>query len=225
MRKSILEFIGTFVLVFIGTGAIILNEQTLGGVTHFGVSMAFGVAVFAMIFAFGKISGAHINPAVTIAMFMNGKIKLQESVSYIISQLSGAIVASIFLALIFNSSGNLGATLPSGTALESFYLEIILTYLLVQVIFVLINKGATNMSIAIIVGFVVFLEAFIAGPITGASMNPARSVGPALVSGNMSSLSVYIYAPIIGGGIAAIVNLLSTYIKLKKDKKQLSGSY
>lgn len=225
MKKSILEFIGTFVLVFIGTGAIILNEQTSGAVTHLGVSLAFGLAVFAMIVAFGKSSGAHINPAVTIAFLMNGKISLQESISYIVSQLSGAIVASISLALIFSSEGNLGATLPSGTELESFYIEIFLTYMLIQVIFIVVKKGVSNSSIAIIVGSIVFLEAFIAGPITGASMNPARSIGPALVSGNISSLWVYIYAPLIGGGVAAIANKLATYIKEKKDKEQLSGSY
>jgi len=199
MRKYIAELIGTFALVFCGTGAIIINEITGGTITHGGIAVTFGLIVMAMIYALGDVSGAHINPAVSFAFWTQGKLRLPEFVKYLISQVAGAFIASGILLMLFPQSKTLGSTIPSGTDVQSFVIEIILTFFLLFVI-AQVATGAKEKGImaGIAIGSVVMLEAMFAGPITGASMNPARSLAPAIASGNMDSLWVYVTAPFIG---------------------------
>ena len=204
LKKIVAEFLGTFVLVFIGTGAAIVNQQTNGTISHTGVAITFGLVVMALIHSLGNISGCHINPAVTIAFTVAGRFKVTQVAPYISSQLAGALAASFILKFLFPLSSTLGATLPSGTAAQSFVLEILLTFFLMLVI-MLVATGSKEqgMFAGITIGAVVLIEAMFAGPISGASMNPARSLGPAIVSGNIEHLWVYLIAPIIGA-VAAI---------------------
>lgn len=203
MKSYIAELIGTFALVFCGTGAIIINDVTNGTVSHVGIAITFGLIVTAMIYTFGPISGAHINPAVSIAFSLTDRFEKKKLLGYIIAQLLGAFLASGILKLLFNEHQNLGSTLPFGDWQQSFVLEIILTYFLMLVIlFVSQNKSVSQFT-GFAVGATVLLEALFAGPITGASMNPARSIAPAIVSGNISGLWIYIVAPIVGAALAS----------------------
>lgn len=199
MNRYLAELIGTFGLVFCGTGAIITDEVSGGVVTHMGIAFVFGFIVIAMIYSLGDISGAHINPAVTIAFWFAGKFAGKDVVPYIISQIIGALLASGILYFLFPDTTTLGETIPSGSVWQSFVLEIILTFLLM---FVIINVATGSKEVGIMaglaIGVTVLLEAAFAGPITGASMNPARSLAPALFSGNLQSLWVYLSAPVIG---------------------------
>jgi len=203
MKKYIAEGIGTFALVFCGTGAVIINTITAGSVSHVGIAMTFGLIVSAMIYTFGPISGAHINPVVTLGFAITDRFEKKDTFPYLVAQLVGAIAASLILKFLFPDSTTLGETLPAGSLQQSFILEIILTYFLMLVIlFVSQNKSVTQFT-GFVVGATVLLEALFAGPITGASMNPARSIGPALVAGNLTALWVYIFAPIIGALLAS----------------------
>jgi aquaporin NIP len=203
IRKSISELIGTFALVFCGTGAIVIDEQTGGGVTHVGVAITFGLIVMAMIYTLGEISGAHLNPAVSIAVTRAGRLPANPLGFYIISQIAGAFLASITLKLLFPANDLLGTTLPAGTALQSFVLEFLLTYFLMLVIInVATGPKEQGLFAGIAIGSVILLEAMFAGPICGASMNPARSLAPAMVSGHTEALWVYLIAPIIGAALA-----------------------
>ena len=204
-RKFLAEVIGTFTLVFCGTGAMIVNEITGGVVTHVGVAVTFGLVVSAVVFAFGDISGAHINPAVTIAFAVAGRFPKKEIILYVVAQLVGAFLASGLLKFLFPQSLNLGATLPSGSEIQSFILEIILMFFLMTVI-LNIATGAkeSGMLAGIAVGSIVLVEAMFAGPISGASMNPARSIAPAVLSGVLDHLWIYIVAPVIGATLAVL---------------------
>lgn len=204
MKKYVAEFIGTFALMFCGTGAIIINQQTGGIITHAGIAITFGLIVMSMIYALGNISGCHINPAVTIAFAIAKKFKKKDVLPYIISQLAGALLASVTLQYLFPNNDTLGATLPSGTALQSFVFELILTFFLMLVIInVATGSKEKGMFAGMAIGAVILLEAMFAGPVSGASMNPARSFAPAIVSGHVEHLWVYITAPILGA-VAAI---------------------
>lgn len=206
MKKYTAEFIGTFALLFCGTGAAIINRQTGGLITHAGVAITFGLIVMSMIYALGNISSCHINPAVTIAFTIAKKCKAKEVFPYIISQLAGAFLASIALKYLFPHANTLGATLPSGTALQSFIIEFILTFFLMLVIInVATGSKEEGMFAGLAIGAVVLLEAMFAGPVSGASMNPARSIAPAVVSGHIENLWVYILAPIFGAAAAILV--------------------
>ena len=206
MKKYLAELIGTFALVFCGTGAIIVNEEIPGSVTHVGIAVTFGLIVMAMIYALGENSGAHLNPAVTIAFTVNGNFPVKEVLPYIISQLAGALAASAVLKLLFPSSVSLGATIPSGSNMQSFVLEYILSFFLMLVI-INVAKGSKEQGLfaGIAIGSVVLLEAMFAGPVCGASMNPARSLGPAIVSGEMKQVWIYITAPVLGAITAIII--------------------
>lgn len=207
MKNYIAEFLGTFALVFCGTGAIVIDEVTKGSVTHVGVAITFGLIVMAMIYTFGEKSGCHINPAVTIAFTLYGVFSSRRAVPYILSQVSGAIAASGVLKLLFPTSQSLGATLPAGSNIQSFVLELILTFFLMLAIVSVAEGGKEKgMFAGIAIGSVVLLEAMFAGPISGASMNPARSLGPALVSGNLQQLWIYLLAPILGASSAILVH-------------------
>lgn len=205
MRKYISEAIGTFIMVFCGTGAMTINEVTGGDVTHVGIAITWGLIVMAMIYAFGDISGAHFNPAVTIAFAYAKKFQWKEAPKYILSQCIGAIAASSILLFLFPESEFLGGTLPSFDALRAFVLEILLTYFLMLVI-INVSTGSkeVGMMAGIAIGGVVLLEAMFAGPMTNASMNPARSLGPALLSGHWEHQWLYMIAPIIGAILAVL---------------------
>ena len=203
MKKYFAEFLGTFALLFCGTGAIIINEQTNGTITHVGVAMTFGLIVMAMIYSLGNISGAHLNPAVTIAFTLAKKFPLKEVIPYAISQMFGALTASFTLKYLFPSSQTLGATLPSGTVAQSFILELILTFILMLVIMnVATGSKEKGLFAGIAIGATVMLEAMFAGPICGASMNPVRSFAPAVASGQLQHFWIYLIAPVLGAALA-----------------------
>lgn len=203
LRKSAAEFVGAFALVFAGTGAIVINDVSGGSVTHVGIAITFGLIVLAMIYAVGDVSGAHLNPAVTLGFLVAGRFDRRLIVPYLLSQCAGAFAASGLLRLLFNHHPTLGATLPAGSDVQSFVLEVVLTFLLMLVI-LSVSTGAKEKGISagIAVGAVIGLEAMFAGPICGASMNPARSLAPAIVSGQLHSLWVYLIAPAIGACLA-----------------------
>jgi len=202
-KKLAAEFLGTFALVFAGTGAIVINEVSGGAVSHVGVALTFGLIVLAMIYTLGDVSGAHINPAVTIGFFAARRLPAKTVLPYVVSQCAGALTASFALRFLFPQDKTLGATVPAGPVLQSFVLEIILTGLLMFVILG-VSTGAREKGITagIVVGAVIGLEAMFAGPICGASMNPARSLAPALVSGKTETLWIYILAPVLGALLA-----------------------
>jgi len=203
MRKYIAEYHGTFAIVFFGTGAIVINQLT-GAITHSGIALSFGLVVMAMIYAFGSISGAHFNPAVTIAFAAAKKFPVKEVLPYVISQLAGALSASMMLRFLFPDSKTLGETVPSGSEMQSLILEFILTFFLMIVILrVAHGSKEEGMFAGLAIGAVVLLEALVAGPVCGASMNPVRSIAPAVVGGNMHHLWIYIVAP-IAGAMAAV---------------------
>ncbi len=205
MRKYISESIGTFSMVFCGTGAMTINEVTGGDVTHVGIAITWGLIVMAMIYAFGEISGAHFNPAVTIAFACAKKFTWKEVPKYIIAQCIGAIVASAILLFLFPKSEFLGGTIPTVDALRAFILELLLTYFLIVVI-INVSTGSKEIGTmaGIAIGGVVLLEAMFAGPITKASMNPARSLGPALLSGHWEHQWLYFTAPVVGALLAVL---------------------
>lgn len=203
MRNYVAELIGTFALVFCGTGAIIIDQQSGGAVTHVGVSITFGLIIMSMIYSLGNISGAHLNPAVSIAFTVAKRFPLKSLPGYVVSQLTGAVLASLVLKLLFPANELLGATMPAGTEMQSFILELILTFFLMLVIIsVAVGSKEQGMFAGLAIGAVVGLEAMFAGPICGASMNPARSFAPAIVSGHLEHIWLYIIAPIIGAAFA-----------------------
>lgn len=198
-QKLFAEAFGTFCLVFAGTGAIVTNDITDGVITHVGIAFVFGLVVMAMIHAVGDISGAHINPAVTIGMWIAGRLPRSSVTPYILSQTAGGLLASSLLRVLFPSHPNLGATIPSGDSWQSFILEIICTVILMVVV-LLVSSGSKEqgMLAGLTVGAVICIEAMFAGPISGASMNPVRSFAPAVMSYTWTSQWLYIVAPITG---------------------------
>jgi aquaporin Z len=206
MRKFIAEAIGTFMMVFAGTGAIVINDVTAGSVTHVGIAITFGLVVMAMIYAIGDVSGAHLNPAVTFGFVISGRLSGRSLFPYIVSQLAGAFLASALVLLLFGNRVSLGATIPAGSAWQSFGLEAVLTCILMFVI-LCVSTGTKEVGTmaGIAVGGVIALEAMFAGPICGASMNPARSLSPAIVSGNFHALWVYLIAPFAGSAVSVLL--------------------
>jgi aquaporin NIP len=203
MRKCFAEFFGTFALVFAGSGAIVINGASGGVITHVGIALTFGLVVLAMIYTVGDISGAHLNPAVTLGFFAARRFPARAVGPYVISQLLGAIAASLLLHFLFPQDKALGLTLPAGGVMQSFVLEMVLTFVLMWVI-LSVSSGAQEKGITagIAVGSVIALEAMFAGPISGASMNPARSLGPALVSLRFEELWIYLSATVLGALLA-----------------------
>ena len=203
MKRLLAEFVGTFALVFAGTGAIVINDTSGGVIGHVGIAMTFGLVVLAMIHTFGDVSGAHLNPAVSVAFAVAGRFSFREMSGYVAAQIGGAFAASLLLAFLFPLHETLGSTLPSGALSQSFILEVVLTAILMLTI-LSVSTGAKEKGITagIVIGSVVGLEALFAGPICGASMNPARSLAPALVSGSTDSLWIYLLAPLCGALLA-----------------------
>jgi len=203
MKKYIAEAIGTFALVFCGTGAIIINQESNGAVTHVGIAITFGFIVMSMIYALGDISGAHLNPAVSIAFVISRRFPVKELLPYIVSQIIGAILASVVLKILFPHNEWLGATIPAGSNVQSFVLELLLTFFLMLVIInVATGSKEQGMFAGLAIGSVVLLEAMFAGPVSGASMNPARSLAPAVVSTHMKDVWIYLTAPVAGAILA-----------------------
>ena len=203
-RQCAAEAIGTFILVFTGTGAVVFGDISGGQVTPLGIGLVFGLVVMALVYTLGDISGAHINPAVTLGFWASGQFKAKLVAPYILSQCSGALLASLLLRTLFGNHANMGATIPKeGLVYQCLILEIILTFILM---FVILNvaTGAKEKGIVvgIVVGGVIALEAIFAGPISGASMNPARSLGPAIASMNFTGFWIYLLAPPLGALLA-----------------------
>jgi len=205
MRKLLAEGLATFALVFAGAGAIVVDDVSGGAVSHVGVSLTFGLVVMAMIHAVGDVSGAHMNPAVTIGFYVSRRFPGSQVAPYVASQVAGAVAASLLLRALFPAHEMLGATLPAGPPVQSLALEYVTTAMLMFVILG-VATGAKEQGITagIVVGGAVALGALFAGPVSGGSMNPARSIGPALVSGHLSALWLYVAAP-IGGAVSAVV--------------------
>ena len=205
MKHYFAESFGTFALVFAGTGAIVINDVSGGLVSHVGIALTFGLVVLAMIYAIGEVSGAHLNPAVTIGFFLARRFPGRRVLAYIASQCVGAFAASYLLHILFPSNVTLGATVPAGSPVQSLILEFVLTGLLMFVI-LSVSTGAKEKGITagIAIGAVIAFEALVGGPISGASMNPARSLAPAFFSGHIHALWVYLTAPLLGT-VAAVV--------------------
>ena len=206
-RAALAEALGTFALVFAGTGAVVVEAQT-GALGHVGVALTFGLVVMVAIYAVGEVSGAHINPAVTVAFWASGRFPGARVWPYVAAQVAGALVASVVVALLFPGVATLGQTVPAGTALQSLGLEAVLTSLLMFVILgVAVGAREVGLLAGVAIGGVVAFEAMMGGPISGASMNPARSLGPALVglatgTSDPSSLWVYLVGPVAGALLA-----------------------
>lgn len=205
MKKYIAEFIATFALVFCGTGAIIVNEQSNGILGLIGIALAFGIIVSAMIYIFGNISGAHINPSVTIAFLIGKLTSKRDALFYISAQILGAILASVLLKFTFSKNLTLGTTIPSGELLQSFILEFILTFFLMLTILGVTSKKEFSNISGLVIGSVVTGIILFAGPISGGSFNPARSFAPAIVSGNSTALWIYLTAPTLGTIVAMLI--------------------
>jgi MIP family channel proteins len=209
-RAYIAELLGTFGMVLLGTGAATLDglgyphEYPLGAA---GVGLVFGLAVMSMILIFGKASGAHINPAVSLAMVAAGKLPAKRLAGYLIAQCCGAIVASVVVSISFPEATSIGETLPGSPGLLGCLgLEVFLTMVLVGVILWIIEQPWARGPIpALVIGATVGVEAWLAGPLCGASMNPARSLGPAIVSGNLQTLWIYIVGPVAGACCALLL--------------------
>ena len=206
MRKLLSEFIGTFALVFAGTGAIVINGVQGGVITHPGIALTFGLVVLAMIYTLGEVSGAHFNPAVTAAFAAAGRFPWRGVPAFIVAQVLGAFAASGLLRFLFPGDRMLGATIPAGTAEQSLVLEMVLAFILMLVV-LSVSSGSKEKGITagIAIGATVALEAMFAGPVSGASMNPARSLAPAIVSGHLEHLWLYIAGPCAGALLAVPV--------------------
>ncbi len=203
-NRYIAESIGTFALVFAGCSAIIVNDTFAGVLGHVGISLVFGLVVMATIYSIGNISGAHLNPAVTLGFLVAGRLQKRAVLPYLGSQVLGAIAAALVLRFLFPEHETLGMTVPTVSLLRAFSMEALLSFFLM---FVILNVSTGHMEKGIMagvaVGGTIALEALIGGPVTGASMNPARSLGPALVLGHLDSLWIYLVAPIVGTFLAA----------------------
>jgi aquaporin NIP len=198
------EFIGTFALVFAGAGAVMVDAKT-GQLGHVGVAITFGLVIMAMIYAVGHISGAHFNGAVTFAFALSRHFPWPRAATYWAAQLAGAITAALLLRASLGNIADVGATLPSGSQAQRFLWELIMTFFLMFVILaVATDTRAVGEAAAIAIGGTIALDAMFGGPISGASMNPMRSAGPALVSGNMHALWLYIVAPVIGASLGGL---------------------
>lgn len=206
MRACLSEAIGTFVLVFAGTASVIVNGYSNGAVTLVGIALAFGLVVLAMVYALGDISGAHINPAVTLGLYLSGRAPVAVVLPYLASQCAGALAASLLLRILFGMEFGLGGTVPGGSVVQAFAMETVATFILMLVI-LCVTTGAKEKGITagLVIGAVVTLDILIAGPVSGASMNPARSLGPALAGLKLDGLWIYLTAPCLGAWMAALV--------------------
>jgi MIP family channel proteins len=205
-RRALAEGIATFALVVAGCGAIIADEHSGGGLGVVGVGLVFGLIIMVMIYATGHLSGAHINPAVTVAFTLTRHFALRDAVAYVAAQIAGAVVGAFTLLAVWTDKpAHLGATLPSVGVGSALAYEIVLTAFLMFVIMaVATDTRAVGAAAAIAIGGTVGLDAIFGGPVTGASMNPARSFGPALAAGEWHHLWIYIAGPLVGAALGAL---------------------
>jgi MIP family channel proteins len=200
-RALVAEAIGTFALVFAGCGAIMVDAKT-HALGHVGVALSFGLVIMVMIYAVGHVSGAHFNAAVTFAFALTRHFPWRRALAYWAAQLSGAVLAAALLRGSLGSIAHVGATLPSGSEGQSFLFELVMSaFLMFVVLAVATDTRAVGEAAAIAVGGTIALDAMFGGPVSGASMNPIRSLAPALVSGDLHALWLYILAPIAGTSI------------------------
>jgi MIP family channel proteins len=206
-RALVAEAIGTFALVFAGAGAVMVDAKT-HALGHIGVAFTFGLVIMAMIYAVGHVSGAHFNAAVTFAFALTRHFPWRRALAYWAAQLTGAVAAAGLLRASLGNVAHVGATLPSGSEGQSFVWELVLTvFLMFVVLAVATDTRAVGEAAAIAIGGTIGLDALVGGPISGASMNPMRSLGPALVSGDLHAVWLYIAAPVLGaslGGLAYV---------------------
>jgi aquaporin NIP len=203
-RVLVAELIGTFALVFAGCGAIMVDQKT-GALGHIGVALTFGLVIMAMIYAVGHISGAHLNPAVTFSFAIARHFPRRQVPLYWAAQLAGALIAAAVLRGSLGDIAHVGATYPSGSDGQAFLWEGVMSFFLMFVIMaVATDTRAAGEAAAIAIGGTVGLDAMFGGPITGASMNPARSLGPGIVSGDLHAIWVYLLAPVVGAALAAL---------------------
>jgi len=218
-RQFTAEFVGTFALVFAGAGAVMVDVKT-HALGHVGVAFSFGLVIMAMIYAVGHISGAHFNGAVTFAFALTRHFPWRRALGYWCAQLLGAIAAAALLRGSLGNIAHVGATLPSGSQGQSFLWELVLSFFLMFVIMaVATDTRAVGEAAAIAIGGTIGLDAMFGGPISGASMNPMRSAGPAIVSGDLTSLWVYLVAPPLGAALGAFA-----YQLIRSDPARLEGS-
>lgn len=203
-RSAAAELIGTFALVFAGAGAIMVDDQT-GQLGHVGVAIAFGLVIMIGVYAVGHISGAHFNPGVTFAFALTRHFPWRSAAAYWAAQLAGALAAALLLRSSLGTAAGIGTTQPSGSQGQAFLWEVVLTFFLMFVIMsVATDTRAVGEAAAIAIGATVGLGAMVGGPISGAAMNPARSIGPALASGNLHALWLYVAAPLLGATLGAL---------------------
>jgi aquaporin NIP len=203
-RALVAEGIGTFALVFAGAGAIMVDAKTQA-LGHVGVAISFGLVIMVMIYAVGHISGAHFNPAVSFGFALSRHFPWPRLAGYWLAQITGALLAALILRGSLGNIAHVGATLPAGSERQSFLWEVVLTFFLMFVIMaVATDTRAVGEAAAIAIGGTVGLDAMFGGPISGASMNPARSLGPALVSGDLHALWLYLLAPLLGASLGAL---------------------
>jgi MIP family channel proteins len=214
------EAIGTFALVFAGCGAIMVDAET-GALGQVGIAIAFGLAIMTMIYAAGHVSGAHFNPAVTVAFTLTRHFPRRRALGYLAAQAAGALAAAGLLRASLGSIADVGATAPSGSSGQAFLWEVVLTFFLMFVIVaVATDTRAVGEAAAIAIGGTVGLAALVGGPVSGASLNPARSLGPAIVSGDVSSLWIYLLAPPLGAALGAF-----TYQAIRARSSEASSGH
>ena len=206
LKKSITEFVGTFALVFFGCGSMILYELDPSVISSDAIPIIFGLIVAVMIYALGHISGAHFNPAVSVAFYQNKSINIQELCSYIPSQIMGAVVASSSHKFFWGAEHSFGMTINQLTFIKGFSLEVLISiFLMLTIISVATDERVSKSIVGLSIGGVITVCSFVAGPFTGASMNPARSLGPAILSSDFSNIFMYILAPVIGATISIYI--------------------
>ena len=211
IKKCIAEFVGTFALVFFGCGSMILHQINPNAISVDSIPIIFGLIVAAMIYALGHVSGAHFNPAVSVAFYQNKSINIQELCSYIPSQIMGAVVASSSHKFFWGSEHSFGMTINKLTVYQGAFLEILISmFLMLTIISVATNEKISKHIAGVSIGGIITVCSFVAGPFTGASMNPARSIGPAVLANNYNNIILYVLAPIIG---MLIANYIYSYIK------------
>lgn len=206
VKTWLAEFTGTYALIFFGCGSIVINDTHGGPLGHLGISIVFGLIILVMIKTYGELSGAHFNPAVSIAFWLAGLFPLRKVPAYILSQSLGAIAAGYTLLLFYPGHETLGATYAkTGDWLPAFAMEFILSFFLMLVILHVATGSKLQRSFAALaIGMTVLLEAAVGGPLSGASMNPARSIGPALAAGFYTDLWIYIAAPVLGAAFSIL---------------------
>lgn len=210
MKKYLSECIATFILLFVGTGSVIVNQQCNSALGLVGIATVWGLVIIALIYAFGDISGTHINPAVTLAFAIDKRFEWKEVPAYLGSQLLGALLASGLLHFLFPENKTLGITQPlPGGEMQSFILEVVMTFILMMII-LRVSTGAKEKGITagIVIGATVWLLVLFGGPVSGASLNPTRSIAPAIVSGNFQNLWIYLTSPFAGAILAVGIHRL-----------------